>query len=82
MSKTIWHKGPPPEIEMKPVDWKAEYDTSVERHNQTLDELQLALQFVDAYKEKLDELGLAIVDAGYAWTPAMRTAYERKVKGE
>jgi len=35
---------------------------------------------VDAYKKKLDELGLAIVDAGYTWTPAMRKAYERKVK--
>jgi len=65
---------------MKPVDWKAEYNKAVEQHNQTLDELQRALQFVDAYKEKLDELGLAIVDAGYTWTPAMRKAYERKVK--
>jgi len=65
---------------MKPVDWKAEYTQAVELHNQTLDELQRAVWRVDAYKKKLDELGLAIVDAGYTWTPAMRKAYERKVK--
>jgi len=80
MSKTIWHKGPPPEIEMKPVDWKAEYDTSVERHNQTLDELQQALRLVGIYKKKLLDLGVAIRNAGYRWTPAMREAYEQKVK--
>jgi len=62
------------------IDWKAEYDTSVERHNQTLDELQQALRLVDIYKKKLDELGLAIVDAGYPWTPAMRKAYELRVR--
>jgi len=65
---------------MKPIDWKAEYTASMERHNQTLDELQHALQLVDAYSKKVLDLGLAIVDAGYTWTPAMRRAYERKVK--
>jgi len=65
---------------MNPVDWKAEYVKSVERHNQTLDELQQALRLVDAYSKKVLDLGLAIVDAGYAWTPAMRRAYEQKVK--
>lgn len=28
----------------------------------------------------LDELGVAIADAGYTWTPAMRTAYEKGTK--
>jgi len=65
---------------MKPVDWKSEYSTSVERHNQTLDELQQALRRADAYKKKLIDLGVAIMNAGYTWTPAMRRAYERKVK--
>jgi len=27
---------------MKPIDWKAEYTASMERHNQTLDELNIA----------------------------------------
>jgi len=62
------------------IDWKSEYDKSVEHHNQTLDELQQALRLVDAYSKKVLDLGLAIVDAGYAWTPAMRRAYEQKVK--
>jgi len=62
------------------IDWKAEYIASMERHNQTLDELQQALQRVEIYKKKLDELGLAIVDAGYPWTPAMRRAYELRVR--
>ena len=29
-----------------------------------------------AYQEKLDALGLAIVNAGYTWTTEMREAYE------
>jgi len=62
------------------IDWKAEYIASMERHNQTLDELQQALRLVDAYSKKVLDLGLAIVDEGYTWTPAMRRAYERKVK--
>ena len=31
---------------------------------------------LDAAYHDLDALGVAIADAGYAWTPAMRTAYE------
>jgi hypothetical protein len=30
----------------------------------------------DALREAIDALGVAIADAGYAWTPAMRKAYE------
>jgi hypothetical protein len=32
---------------------------------------------VAGMQAKLDALGVAIADAGYRWTPAMRTAYER-----
>lgn len=28
----------------------------------------------------LDELGLAITNAGYTWTPEMRKAYEKGIK--
>jgi len=31
----------------------------------------------EAYQAKLDALGLAISDAEYTWTPAMRAAYEQ-----
>ena len=31
--------------------------------------------------DAFDDLGLAITDAGYAWSPAMRDAYERATDG-
>lgn len=34
---------------------------------------------LDAYQSKIEALGLAIVDAGYTWTPAMRSAYESRL---
>jgi hypothetical protein len=33
-------------------------------------------------KEALDDLGVAIADAGYTWTPEMRSAYEKGVRKE
>lgn len=38
-------------------------------------------QTQEAYQNKIDALGLAIVDAGYTWTPQMREAYDRKLPG-
>ena len=31
-------------------------------------------------KQALDELGLAITNAGYTWTPEMRSAYEKGIR--
>jgi len=39
-----------------------------------------ALIDINSTDSRLDALGLAIVDAGYTWTPAMRAAYEGKIK--
>lgn len=36
------------------------------------------LAHYDRLRKKLDDLGVAIADAGYTWTPAMREAYERR----
>jgi hypothetical protein len=33
-------------------------------------------------KKALDDLGVAIADAGYTWTPEMRSAYEKGVRKE
>jgi hypothetical protein len=33
-------------------------------------------------KKALDDLGVAIADAGYTWTPEMRSAYEKGVQKE
>lgn len=31
-------------------------------------------------RKALDELGLAITNAGYTWTPEMRSAYEKGIR--
>jgi len=38
---------------MKPIDWKSEYDKSVERHNQTLDELNVAYGVIKTMENAL-----------------------------
>ena len=35
---------------------------------------------ISALKESADELGVAIADAGYTWTPAMRKAYRKATR--
>lgn len=40
------------------------------------DEIEALRQTRAAYQDKLDALGIAIVNAGYTWTTEMREAYE------
>jgi hypothetical protein len=40
-----------------------------------------AVAEVERLRKALDDLGAAIADAEYIWTPAMRTAYESAKEG-
>ena len=40
------------------------------------DRIERLLAEVERLRGALDALGVAIADAGYTWTPEMRTAYE------
>ena len=39
-------------------------------------EVQLRKEQNGIYKKQIEDMGLAIVDSGYVWTPAMRSAWE------
>ena len=39
-------------------------------------EVQLRKEQNEIYKKQIEDMGLAIVDSGYVWTPAMRSAWE------
>lgn len=59
---------------------------SKDHHDQAAAELRSQRERIEQFICGLDCLGMAIADAGYTWTPAMRDAYEscfsnHKMKG-
>lgn len=55
--------------------WDAAYSTALTWADKTWGET--VRQTREAYQDKIDALGVAIVDAGYTWTQEMRAAYEQ-----
>jgi len=53
--------------------------TSGEHYGIEQDIFRAAIDEITRKSTALDALGVAIADAGYTWTPAMRDAYERGI---
>lgn len=70
-----------PESASKAREMRPEYrSASLDDVERAVDEQMRLRSENERLRAALDELGVAIVDAGYTWTPEMRSAYERGTK--